>query len=135
MKIETTHQIVNANQETVYSFLVDMNNFEQLLPKDKIEKFSATEDTCTFKIKSMGTIELKRVASTPNSLIYLDSYGKSPIKFSLNIYLSENDANSSNAYIVFDGDVNPFMKMMLEKPLTEFFNYLVVKLSKKYLAS
>ena len=135
MKIETTHQIVNANQETVYSFLVDMNNFEQLLPKDKIEKFSATEDTCTFKIKSMGTIELKRVASTPNSLIYLDSYGKSPIKFSLNIYLSENDANSSVAYIVFDGDVNPFMKMMLEKPLTEFFNYLVVKLSKKYLTS
>jgi hypothetical protein len=109
-----------------------MNNFEQLLPKDKIENWNATNETCTFKIKSMGNIELKRVASTPNSLIYLDSFGKTPIKFSLNIYLSEKSDTTSEAYILFDGDINPFMKMMLEKPLTEFFNYLVIRLTKIY---
>lgn len=113
---------------------MDMNNFEKLLPKDKIENWSATNETCSFKIKNMGTIELKRVATTPNSLIYFDSFGKSPIKFSLNIYITEKTATTSEAYILFDGDVNPFMKLMLEKPLSEFFNYLVYQLSKNYLA-
>jgi hypothetical protein len=132
LKIETNHQLINTTQETAFDFLSNMNNFEKLLPKDKIENWSATNETCTFKIKSMGNIELKQVATTPNSLIYLDSYGKTPIKFSLNLYLSEKTDSSCEAYALFDGDINPFMKMMLEKPLTEFFNYLVTRLSKIY---
>ena len=71
------------------------------------------------------------MASTPYSLIYLDSYGKSPFKFTLNLFLSEHDTNCK-AHLVFDGDINPFMKMMVEKPLTEFFNDLVTKLERKY---
>ena len=133
MNIETNHQIINASREEVYNFLIDMNNFEELFPKDKIDNWSATEETCSLKIKSMGQIGLKRVASTPNLLIYLDSYGKSPFKFTLNIYLSEKE-NGSEVYLDFDGDINPFMKMMVEKPLTEFFNGIVKRLAKKYLS-
>jgi hypothetical protein len=84
------------------------------------------------KVKKMGVLGLKRVASTPNSLIYLDSYGKTPFKFTLNIYLSEKENNKCDAHIIFDGDINPFMKMMVEKPLTEFFNGLVKRLAKIY---
>jgi carbon monoxide dehydrogenase subunit G len=130
LKIETTHQLINSNQETIFNFLIDLNNFEQLFPQDKIEDWNSTDETCTFKIKSMGTIGLKKVASTPNSLIYLDSYGKTPFKFTLNIYLSEKENNTTEAYLLFEGDINPFMKMMVEKPLTEFFNKIVIRLAK-----
>ncbi len=133
MNIETNRQIINTNQEEVYNFLIDMNNFEQLFPEDKINNWESTEETCTMKIKSMGNLGLKRVASTPNSLIYLDSYGKTPFKFTLNIFLSEKENNNSEVYIIFEGDINPFMKMMVEKPLTDFFNSLVKKLAKIYL--
>lgn len=132
MKINTQTQIVNANQEEVFNFLMDMNNFETLFPKDKIENWQATSDTCSCKIKSMGTIGLKRVASTPNSLIYMDSHGKTPFKFTLNLFLAENDSNTTKAHLEFDGEINPFMKMMLEKPLTDFFEKLVIKLVKKF---
>ncbi len=133
MNIETNHQLINTNQEEVYNFLMDMNNFEQLFPKDKIDSWESTEETCTMKIKSMGSLGLKRVASTANSLIYLDSHGKTPFKFTLNIYLSEKENNTSEAHLIFEGDINPFMKMMIEKPLTEFFNSLVKRLAKIYL--
>ena len=133
MNIETQHQTITASQEEVYNFLMDMNNFKELFPQDKIDDWQSTEETCTLKVKSMGSIGLKRVASTPHSLIYLDSYGKSPFKFTLNIYLSEKGTNSE-IYLVFDGDINPFMKMMVEKPLTEFFNSLVKRLAKIYLS-
>lgn len=132
MKINTSPKTVNTNQEEVYNFLMDMNNFKELFPSDKVEKWEATSDNCSCKVKNMGTIELKRVASTPNSLIYLDSYGKTPFKFTLNLFISEKDTSSCNAHLEFDGEINPFMKMMLEKPLTEFFEKLVLRLVKKF---
>ncbi len=129
MKIETAHQIITAHQEEVYNFLMDMNNFEELLPQDKITDWEASNEICTMKIKNMGNLGLKRVASTANSRIHIDSYGKTPFKFTLNLFLVEKPNNNCEAHLVFDGDINPFMKMMLEKPLTEFFNGLVKKLA------
>ena len=112
---------------------MDMNNFEQLFPQDKVDNWESTEENCTMKIKSMGSLGLKRVASTANSLIYLDSFGKTPFKFTLNIFLLEKESDSCEVHIEFEGDINPFMKMMVEKPLTEFFNSLVKRLAKIHL--
>jgi len=134
VKLNTNPKTVNANQKEVFDFLMDMNNFQELFPKDKVEKWEATADSCSCKVKNMGTIELKRVASTPNSLIYLDSYGKTPFKFTLNLFINESENNTCLAHLEFDGEINPFMKMMLEKPLTQFFNNLVERLVKKYQA-
>lgn len=111
---------------------MDMSNFKELFPIDKIEHWQATNESCSCKIKSLGAIELKRVASTPNTLIYLDSFGKTPFKFTLNLFIEDKEPNSCLAHLEFDGDINPFMKMMLEKPLTAFFNNLVNNLSNKY---
>ena len=132
MKIDTAPKVVNANAETIYNYLFDMNNFQELFPEDKIENWDATDEYCTFRIKGMTDIGLKRVAATPNSLIYLDSYGKVPFKFTLNIFLNEKDSNQTEAHLEFDGEINPFMKMMVEKPLTNFFNMLADKLVAKY---
>ncbi|MCO6499771.1 MAG: hypothetical protein J5I47_05265 [Vicingus serpentipes] len=126
MIIESNRQIVDKNAALVFQFLSNLNNYRKLFPEDKIENWDATEDSCTCKIKGLSDIGLKRVATTPNTLIYLDSHGKSPIKFTLNIYLSEVNENQTEVYLIFEGSsINPFMKMMLEKPLTNFFNDFV----------
>ncbi|MCB0409970.1 MAG: SRPBCC family protein [Flavobacteriales bacterium] len=132
MKINTSPKTVKANAETIYNFLFDINNFQELFPAEKIENWNSTEETCTFRIKGMTDIGLKRVASTPHSLIYLDSYGKVPFKFTLNIFLNEKNENETDAHLEFDGEVNPFLKMMVESPLTNFFNMLADKLVEKF---
>jgi len=131
VKIETTHKEINATQEVIYNFLMDTNNFKSLFPQDKINDWQSTTETCSMKVKNMGVLGLKRVASTPNSLIYFDSFGKTPFKFTFNIFLSEKNEKCL-AKIVFEGNVNPFMKMMLEKPLTGFMNELVTTLAEIY---
>lgn len=131
MKINTQQQVVKASQQVVYDFLMDMNNFETLFPQDKIKDWQATEDSCMCEVKGMGKIGLKRVASTPHSLIYLDST-KTPFKFTLNLFVEAAEENQSKAHLEFDAEINPFMKMMVEKPLTEFFNNLVMQLVRKF---
>ena len=131
MKIETTHKEINATQEVIYNFLMDTNNLKPLFPQSKISDWESTTETCSMKVKNMGVLGLKRVASTPNSLIYFDSFGKTPFKFTFNIFLEEKDEKCL-AKIVFEGNANPFMKMMVEKPLTGFMNDLVIALAKIY---
>ena len=87
MKIETTHKEINATQEVIYNFLMDTNNLKPLFPQSKISDWESTTETCSMKVKSMGVLGLKRVAATPNSLIYFDSFGKTPFKFTFNIII------------------------------------------------
>ena len=129
MIIKTPHQHISANQEKVYNFLMDMNNFKELLPQDKISEWEATNETCSVKVQNTGHLGLKRVASTPHSLVYLDSFGKTPFKFTLNLFIDKIDDNATEVHLVFDGALNPFMKMMVEKPLTHFFNEFIKKLA------
>ncbi|MDG1477225.1 MAG: hypothetical protein P8Q14_08770, partial [Vicingaceae bacterium] len=63
MKIETTHKEINATPKEIYNFLMDTNNFEQLFPHDKISEWESTTETCSMKVKNMGILGLKRVAS------------------------------------------------------------------------
>ena len=132
MIIETEHQIINANNATVFEFLTDLNNYKVLFPQDKLENWKAEEGNCTCKVKGLSDIGLKKIGSTPNSVVNLESYGKSPIKFTLNIHLSEEPNNTTKAYLIFDGEINAFMKVMLEKPLTKLFNSIAYRLKTNF---
>jgi hypothetical protein len=62
----------------------------------------------------------------PNKL-FLKSGEKSPFPFNLTIHI-DTVGDKANGHIVFDGEVNMFLKMMVEKPLTNLFNYMSNKL-------
>ncbi len=124
--IETHHKTTESSQEKLFNFLSDLNNFEQLMPEDKIEKWSSDEDQCEFTIKGMARIGLKKEGTTPHEYINISSFGKVPFSFTLDIHIKSKESDTE-AYMIFKGDINPFMKMMVEKPLTNFFNLLVDK--------
>lgn len=127
--IKTHRKPVNYPIERVFEFLADFNNFESLLPKDRIENWQATADECSFRIKGMADIGMRITDRQSPERILVESHGKVPFSFTLDIGLVALDANSTEAGMVFNGDINPFMKMMVEKPLTNFFNMLVDELT------
>lgn len=126
-KIETEHKISESTQAQLFNFLSDLNNFEKLMPEGKIEKWSSDENQCEFTIKGMARIGLKKESATEHDLIQISSFGKVPFTFTLDIHLTEVEGSKCEAHMLFKGDINPFMKMMVEKPLSNFFNMLVSK--------
>lgn len=128
--IDTEKKVSPNSIESMFGFLNDLNNFEQLMPEGKIEKWDSSEEQCEFTIKGMARIGLRKIESKPNDLIKIESFGKVPFKFTLDIILTEVGTDQTEAQIHFEGDINPFMKMMVEKPLSNFFNMLVDKASK-----
>jgi carbon monoxide dehydrogenase subunit G len=125
--IETEKKISSNSPEQIFAFLNDMNNFEKLMPEGKIEKWESTEDQCEFTIKGMARIGLKKESANAPNHLKVSSFGKVPFTFDLDINLTEQADQQTEVGMVFNGDINPFMKMMVEKPLRNFFNYLVTK--------
>lgn len=126
--IESKREIVNNSPENVFNFLTDFNNFGSLIPQDKIKDYQCTADSCSFVISGMANIGMKIQEKTPPSYIKIASHGKNPFDFTMDIKLNPAGENKTEAQIIFNGNINPFMKMMVEKPLTNFVNMLVDKL-------
>lgn len=132
MKIESTKVDVNATPSIIYNFLKDSNNLIHLLPKDNISDFKSDEEQCSFKVQGGVTITLVQNGGEEPNKLFLKSGEKLPFPFNLTINIDQID-DKSNGFIVFDGEVNMFLKMMVEKPLTNLFNYMAKKLQEYFL--
>lgn len=127
IQFQSDKKNINASTEALFTFLNNANNYVQLLP-DNLDNFKTTDDTCSFSISKFGTFELKITESIPNSRIKIEPIGKAPIQFFIEWKIEEDQTNSIvNLYM--EADVNPFIKMMAQKPLEDLMKYQIKKLT------
>jgi carbon monoxide dehydrogenase subunit G len=128
LTIEIPPRIIKGNPTKVFSFLSDMNNIQQLMPEQVIN-WKSTADECSYTIKGMADISMRVANRVPSTELLWESFGKVPFDFKLKFDI-QPDAENAIASLRFDGEVNPFLKMMVEKPLRNFFGMLVEGLDK-----
>tara|TARA_R110000868_G_scaffold3388_7_gene21913 strand:- start:7634 stop:8029 length:396 start_codon:yes stop_codon:yes gene_type:complete len=129
MNLESPKISVEKSPQDIFDFLSDVKNFEALMPEN-ISKFEVLgEDTFIFALKGMPEIILKKKEVIPPNKIVLGAAG-GKLDFSLtgNI-ISENDT-SSEVQLIFDGDFNPMMAMMIKGPISKFIETLVTSIPK-----
>ena len=126
-KIESEKVEVNNSAENIFNYLSDFNNFQKLMPPQVTNWTSTTED-CSFTINGMATIGMKIIDKTPFTKITISSNGKVPFEFKLFVLLTETGTSSCIGQLLFESELNMMMKMMVEKPLTNFFNMLAQKM-------
>ncbi len=131
MKILSEKVEINTSSDKVLDFIQIPSNIECLLPLDKISDFKSDDESCSFKVQGGITISLVNNGRTENNQLFLKSGEKSPFPFELTIYAESNNEKTIG-YIEFDGEVNAFLKMMVEKPLSALFNYMSKKLSEQF---
>ncbi len=127
MILKSTTVLIDANQETIFSFLSDSCNLVHILPKENISDWKANSTECSFKVQGGVIISLIQDGFEDKSKIFMKSGEKSPFPFKLTLHL-EKIENQTQGYIEFDGELNKFLKMVVEKPLTNLFNYMSEKL-------
>ena len=130
MELKSIQVSVKASRADIISFLSNSENLWLILPQDKISDFKASMESCSFKVQGGITISLIQNGHEENKLI-LKSGEKNPFPFNLTIHLTEN-GSLTDGYIHFDGEVNAFLKMMVEKPLSALFNYMSEKLKSHF---
>lgn len=123
---------VKANSKDVCTFLSDMNNIKELLPSEKVENWESDIDTCSFTIKGLAGIGMKKVDSDDTGLVKIASHGKNPFEFTIDIRVDSTDDSSSEAQLEFNGKLNMMLEMMAKTPLTNLFNIMADKLVEQY---
>lgn len=128
-RIESKQVEIAKPAQQLYDFLLDMNNFQQLLPQERISEWKSDGASCSFKVQGAATIGLKIDGGTAPELLKLKATDRSPFPFTLDVYLKENGGNTA-IHQVFEADLNPFIKMMVEKPLKNLFDHIADKMAK-----
>ena len=108
------------------AFLTDMKNFEHLLPSDKISQFKGEEQSCSFKIQSTATIALQLNSATADQIVF-ESQAPTPFRFTLSVFLSATETGTL-ATQKCEADLNPMLKMMVQKPLNKLFDFIAEQL-------
>jgi hypothetical protein len=133
MKITSQPALVHASIGQLKDFLCDCRNIIHLLPQDQVSDWNSEMNWCSFKVQGGIIITLvKDEKDFEENIIRLKSGEKSPFPFKLSIYL-ESLEDTSKGHIEFDGDVNVFLKMMIERPLTNLFNTMTENLKSYFL--
>ena len=132
MIITSTKVDVNATQEVVQAFLTDSQNILHLIPQDKISEWKSTATECSFKVQGGVIITLIQDGIEGVDKVFMKSGEKSPFHFKLTLNINKN-GEKSNGHIEFDGEVNMFLKKMVEKPLTNLFNHMSEKLQEYFI--
>ena len=129
MNLESPKVTVQNNAAYLFDALCDVNNFEKLMP-DSIAKFEVTDaDSFIFGLKGMPEIKLRMKDKTPNSKIVLgDASDKLP--FTLTANIEEISESSAAIQLVFEGEFNAMMGMMVKGPITKFIETLSENMSK-----
>ncbi|GGZ52774.1 MULTISPECIES: orotate phosphoribosyltransferase [Mesonia] len=129
MHLESETTTVNKSQQEVFEFLTNVHNYEKIMP-ESIEKFEIKgDDSFLFQLKGMPVIGLKMQDKTPYHAATLGSMSDK-FAFTLKADIQEVDANTSKVQLVFDGEFNAMMAMMVKAPLKKFINTLSENLGK-----
>jgi len=128
MNLKSEKVSVAKSSKEVFEFLSDLKNFEQLMPENT-QKFEVDGDSFLFSLKGMPEIRLVLKEKTAFSNITLGA-ASSKLPFTLSGNLTEVSDGESNVQLVFSGDFNPMMAMMVKKPLTKFIEVLAQNISK-----
>lgn len=122
-KIESKKVGIRKPAGELYAFLQDMNNFRQLLPEGRISEWQSDGRSCSFKVQGAATIGLELDGGEEPSLLKLKATARSPFPFTLDVFLQE-EGGITTAWQEFNADLNPFIKVMVEKPLKNLFDHI-----------
>lgn len=122
---------IAASAETIFAFLSDFNNLQDLMPS-KVVNWSSTPTTCAYTIEGMAHMNMAYGKNVENEKVEMISKGKNPFTYDLSTNISRVDDTKSGVYIIFNGDMNPMIAMMAKKPLQNFVDTLVDRLQEKY---
>ncbi|MFD1316929.1 SRPBCC domain-containing protein [Namhaeicola litoreus] len=123
MNLESPKITIPKSKQEIFDFLSNVENFGKIMPEN-IDKFEAAEDSFIFALKGMPEIKLKLKEVIPGEKIVLGSASEK-LPFSLTANIVEKESNSSDVQLVFDGNFNPMMAMMVKSPLQKFINTLI----------
>ncbi|MDB5158249.1 MAG: hypothetical protein JWR50_2956 [Mucilaginibacter sp.] len=114
-------KVINAPLETVYNFLSDFNNHQQLMP-DSVQNWASTFNTAGFSIQNMVQLSLKIDERVENKTINIIAVDNPPFSIQLNWDLAAENSGTTVTFTI-NAELNMMMKLMASGPLQKLADH------------
>jgi hypothetical protein len=118
--IESPVITIKQSVEELIAHYSNPASFKELMPKE-VAKFEANAESFLFALKGMPEVRLKVEEISKEQVMLKSSSDKLP--FYLRVKF-RSEAELTKAQIHFEGEFNPMLKMMIQRPLQNFVNHL-----------
>lgn len=119
---------VQRSADALKAHLSDFAHFEALFP-DSVTYFKVYDEGFTFQLGQLPKVALKREVSDDPDRLILSSAGGT-VDFRLIASFQATQDNACLVRLSVEGDFNPMIRMMLEKPLNQLLSDLSDGLSR-----
>lgn len=126
MDLQGRKVVVNRASKDLFEMLKNPQDYKHLMPSS-LASFEHTSDEFRFSLQGMPEIALRISDFIENEKVVLSSANPS-LDFSLTGLINPIGENKTEVQLAFNGKFNPFIKMMVEKPLQNFINTLSDKI-------
>lgn len=136
---------ISAPQEVVYNRLSNLKNLEQFFDPEKLElireqypnapdihldNFVATADECSFSVTPVGTVSVQIIEREAPKTIKLTGGKSVPFQFNCWIQLLPVAETACKVKITIHAELNPMIKMLVDKHLREGVNRIAEALTR-----
>ncbi|MBR5038431.1 MAG: SRPBCC family protein [Prevotella sp.] len=118
---ESSVKIVEYPQEKVYATLSDLSNLGKLegrFPEDTFQDFEFSADSVSISVQPVGKVAMNIVDREEPKCIKYETI-QSPVPFNLWVQLLPVTETTCKMKLTIKADLNPFVKVMISKPLNE----------------
>ena len=127
MNLEGRKIIVNKSASELVEMLKNPEDYKNLMP-DSLQSFEVRDNGFKFSLKGMPEIALNIDEITENEVVLKSA--SSSLDFALRGAMNSISDTQTEVQLLFEGKFNPFIKMMVEKPLQNFINALTDNIEK-----
>jgi hypothetical protein len=116
--------------DEAYNFVTDIRNFEGFIPQGTISNWQADRESCSFIVAMLGTVtfRLSEKEMYTKAVFAGDALKKNDFTLVLNI--TDNGKNPAEVKVLLSADLNPMMKMIANKPISQFMEMLINEMEK-----
>ncbi|AQX06129.1 SRPBCC family protein [Elizabethkingia meningoseptica] len=125
MNLEGRKVVVNKSVAELKEMLQKPEDYKDLMP-DSLKTFEVKDGGFNFELNGMPKIGLK-IQEVNDAAVILTS-ASSSLDFTLKGTMNPVSEAQTEVQLLFEGKFNPFIKMMVEKPLQNFINSLTDKI-------
>lgn len=127
MELRSKKVTVQKDAQSLCDYLSDVKNFEELMPENTSKFEVIRDDAFIFALKGMPEIalEVKEVVA-PNKVVLGAMSDKIP--FRLEATIEGKSDTESETELIFSGEFNAMMAMMIKGPISKFLETLTTNL-------
>lgn len=129
MNLQSTKVTVEKSAQYLFDQLVDVKNFEKLMPENTAKFELLGEDSFVFGLKGMPEIKLKMKEKVAPTKVVLGA-ASDKLPFTLTGDITPKGEDSSDIQLFFEGEFNAMMAMMVKGPISKFIETLASNMHK-----